>query len=302
MNDLVPETSDAVVGMMATFPRRFAIIRDVIATIAPQLDRLYVYVNETTDGFPDMTEFDNVVVLNGREHAGDLSANGKIYPLKYVRNCTVFTLDDDFRFPPDYVSKFREILAACENRCCVACHASILPPDPDWYFERTKTYISTAAQRGIGLATLAGSGTFAFHQSTLQVTPQDFMPDVMVDLLISLHAHAAGLPIFVVARETGWLENFQRTGMWEQLASGSLTHHTARARTHDWSFDNYAPLARAAIDIAVNDTGRLSLSDFDPALINALETGVPSGDWSLSRRTLERRGEYLQIIAPGNGT
>jgi hypothetical protein len=284
---------DAVVGSMATFPKRFGIIQSVIEALAPQLDRLYVYVNETTEGFPDLSHLGNIIVLDGREHVGNLSANGKIYPLKYMQDCTIFTLDDDFIFPPDYVAQNLAVLRRFKGQCAVTTHGSIFPMRTDWYYERTHIFMSTNAVRSLELCTLAGSGTFAFDQRVLKVNPDDFFAEIMVDLRLSLLARDAGLPIWVLPRTAGWLHFLKTEGLWDLFSAGKLTHHTAHARPRDFSFEVYRQIA---LD-AMSRVG-LEMDDLDLScdLRHGLHTGAVPAFWRESRISAMKRTAYMGIL------
>lgn len=72
-----------ITGGMATYPGRFDTLELVIKELLPQLDKLYVYVNDS-DTIPDCLINEKITPLLGKEHDGNLSATGKIYPLKYV--------------------------------------------------------------------------------------------------------------------------------------------------------------------------------------------------------------------------
>lgn len=284
----------AVVACMASYPARYGSLLSAVASIAPQVDRLFVYANETTEGLPDLSGLGDIVVLDGREHAGNLSANGKVYPLRFLSDCLVLTVDDDFVYPPDYVARLRETILASEGRCCVTVHGSIFPPSVQWYYERTVVLVSRRALPATQLVTLAGSGTFAFHQATLHCAFEDFLPDVMVDLRFSLLAREQGLPIWCVVRPEGWLAPMANEGLWEAMRTG-VTHHTTEARRHDWSFAHYRAIANRAL-AAAGDSGRAALR-LDPELAHGLETGTPPLLWRPGRSTYAARADYLRVLA-----
>ena len=285
----------AVVACMASYPARYGSLRQAVASIAPQVDRLFLYANGTTEGLPDLSGLGDVVVLDGREHAGDLSANGKVYPLRFLRDCLVLTVDDDIVYPPDYAARMRAVLEACDLRCCACVHGSILPPKVGWYYERTRMFAGPRALAATQLVSLAGSGTFAFHQATLRCAFEDFLPQVMVDLRLSLAAREQGLPIWCVARPEGWLAPMENEGLWEVMKAGLTHRHTAEARRHDWSFARFRAVARDALAGAGPD-GRAALG-LDPELAHALATGTPPLSWRPGLRTYAWRAEHLRLLA-----
>ncbi len=289
----VKNYENATIGSMATFPGRFSLIRPVIDSIATQLDHLYIYVNETVEGFPDLSHLNNVSVLDGRDHRGDLSASGKIYPLRYARDCIVLTLDDDFIYPDNYVSTYVALLDRFGGKCVVTTHGSIFPSRVDWYYERTKAYAAMHAVHKIKMCSLAGSGTMGFDQKTLHLDPETFMSEVMVDLRISILARAQGLPIWVVPRPLKWLEHIPSEGLWEVFGTGGLTHHTEFARGFDWSFDIYRSIANTAIAQAGLDLDDL---DLDSDLRNGLLTGNTPNDWKAGNTSMLKRIDYMDIL------
>lgn len=285
--------SGKVVGCMTTFPARFGLIKPVIESVAPQLDRFFIYVNETTSGFPDISEIENVIVLDGRDHLGDLSARGEMFPLRFINDCVVFTLDDDFIFPRDYVEKHLEILRAFNGRCAVTTHGSIFPDTVDWYYERTAFFVSRRAVNSLQLCSLAGSGTFAFDQRVFSPDPEEFMEQTMVDLKLSLLAAESGLPIWVVPRSENWLRFLETDGLFQEFGVGGLTNHTYHARDVDFSFSKYRNIALAAIDQEGVDIERLGL---DPELKHGLQTGERPSCWREAVRTFRSRNNYYRIL------
>ncbi len=290
MSDL--HAQGIIAGCMATFPARFPILISAVESVAPQLDRLYIYVNETMEGLPDLSCFPNVVALDGREHRGDLSANGKIYPLFFLSHCTILTLDDDIVYPPDYVARLTDVLDAFDRHCAVTVHGSILSPNPEWYYTRTRTYAFRQAVEQMRLCALAGSGTFAFHQSTLPVDPESFFASVMVDLRLSLLARDVELPIWVIPRTAEWLRSSNVTGLWEQYQA-QITHHTYVARRRDWSFKNFRAVARRRLAEAGPLPDHLRL---DPDLARGLATGQVPVDWRPGSVTYRTRSEFLDLL------
>ena len=204
-------------------------------------------------------------------------------------------MDDDFLYPPDYVRRVRRVLDAFANRCCVAVHASVLAPGLDWYYDRSKVFVSHRRLDRMQLANLAGSGTFAFHQSTLRCAVEDFLPDVMVDLRFSLLAREQRLPIWCPARPEGWLELIHPEGLW-QVMKRSVTHHTLEARRHDWSFAFYRELANDALRAAGLSPDDPALG-LDPALARGLATGAPPLAWRVGAKNLAARTEHLRVLA-----
>ncbi|MFQ6551591.1 hypothetical protein AAD018_004495 [Aestuariibius insulae] len=293
---------DSIVACMATYPDRFDVLERSARSISGQLDHLFIYVNETLDGFPDLTSLKNVTILNGAEHEGNISANGKVYPLNLLSNCLVFTIDDDFIYPSNYVSKIKFIFKICKNNCCVAVHGSILPPELEWYFDRTHVFAARDSLLRAELVNLAGSGTFAFHQSTLNTNFSDFQPDVQVDLIFSSLARQRGLPIWSPSRPKDWLIPLRPDGLMQDMKK-EVTYHTYEARKLDWSFSVYRDIATKALQKNGRPMSEIySDLNLSQALISALGTGRTPANWQTSRKNFLARRNYLRLLSPKGPT
>ncbi|MDA9224788.1 hypothetical protein N9P17_07790 [Tateyamaria sp.] len=287
-----PVIENATVGSIATFPARFKTIEKVVANIAPQVDWLFIYVNETMKGWPNLKSHKNITVLDGREYAGDLSANGKIFSLRFVKNCKIFIFDDDFIYPADYVEKNLNILNLFDGHCVVSTHGSNFPSKVDWYYDRTKIMMSKRATDFLNLCSLAGSGTICFDQRHLPVNPEEFLDRVWVDLKISLIARKNGLPIWVLPRSANWLQHIPMVGLYDQMSS-RMTHHTEYARDVDWSFAIYRDIANSALKRVCLPVEALQLSQ---ELTMALKTGNVPRDWLNGALSMKRRADYCKML------
>ena len=284
---------EQVVGCMTTFPGRFDILREVVHNIATQLDALLIYVNESVDGLPDLSDIPCVYIFDGKDHAGDLLANGKPYLLNFVEDCEVFMLDDDFIYPPDYVARHLALLRRMGGRCLTTTHGSVIPENSAWYYERNASLISHRAVNRLQMCNLAGSGTVCFDQKRLPVDIADLMQEVMVDLKLSLAARDAGLPIFVLPREDDWLTAILKAGLWERYSGSGLTHHTELTRRESWDFATHARNARAAMEAAQVTPAEIGL---DPATAHCLDHGGLPPLWQHNLASIRSRSRYLALL------
>lgn len=85
---------------MATFPPRAGVLMGAVASILPQLDRLFICLNGYEAVPPQLADHDRITaVIPDR----DLRAAGKFaFPVQ--PDDIVFTIDDDIVYPPDYVA------------------------------------------------------------------------------------------------------------------------------------------------------------------------------------------------------
>jgi len=84
---------------LATFPPRRALMLDVVARMAPQVDHLVVVLNEYDAVPEDLGGYTNVEPIIPPR---DLKDAGKFLP-QPGHSEPVFLIDDDIAYPPDYV-------------------------------------------------------------------------------------------------------------------------------------------------------------------------------------------------------
>ncbi|HMS94574.1 MAG TPA: hypothetical protein PKA03_05040 [Tabrizicola sp.] len=85
---------------LATFPPRAGILMEAIQSILPQVDRLCVCLNGYTRVPPELGDLQKVETLIPDR---DLKDAGK-FAFPVAADDLVFTIDDDIRYPKDYVS------------------------------------------------------------------------------------------------------------------------------------------------------------------------------------------------------
>lgn len=234
-----------IVASMASMAGRAGVLRRVVESILPQVDRLNVYLNGY-ERVPDCLLHRKVphVMLSG--NAGWRGPEAKwwfVDPTAYAMPPGVgeddihFTLDDDLIYPPDYV---RAMLACLERhpRSIIACHASVMvPPFEDYRRDR---YIFRWGD-GLGHdveAHIPGTGTACYRLGDLPVrVPGDFPYPKMVDPQIAVLAKAHGIEVWSPARPPGWLGYLrpprgstiyeQRTGRNKHEVENELLHSVA---------------------------------------------------------------------------
>lgn len=193
------------IGSMATMPSRAESFARVLPAVAPQVDRLYLYL----DGFPRVPDsvraFPNVVPLLAHEN-GDLHAAGRFLPLKFLQKRSVFVIfDDDIVYPPAYVAALVEGLAAFAGRAVVAYHGNVFrPPFQSYVKDRHCYHFSAALERETPVHAV-GAGTAAFDSGHLRFDSAAWPRVLSNDLLLAIEAVRRGLPQIALPRPKGWL-------------------------------------------------------------------------------------------------
>ena len=290
------DMTDKIVGSMATFPARFNILPKVIASIIDQVDYLFVYVNQS-DTLPDCLNHPKIYAFLGTEHAGDLSANGKVYALKYVQQSIFFTLDDDLIYPADYVDRMHATLQAFHYQVGVSIHASIFSPDLSWYYERSSFYGLRMSLSEHKLVTLIGSGGFCYHQKHLQCNWADFADEVRVDITYSALAKAQKIPLLCIQRPADWIQFYDLPGLWHQFGK-QLSHHTdyCCAQQH-WDFETHRTLVKDFFQRTFGyfDAELARQLAFDSDVTDAILHDTTPITWWRGVPSFRGRRDYLRI-------
>lgn len=113
-----------IVAGMATMPGRSHSAPRAIASLLPQVDRLWLLL----DGFdrvPDFARDPRITCQFGRDHGG-LKAEGKYLGLALDRDATVYvSADDDLLYPPGYVARMARLCRLLPGKVAAGCHGSV---------------------------------------------------------------------------------------------------------------------------------------------------------------------------------
>ncbi|MBK5945382.1 hypothetical protein CCR83_02695 [Rhodobacter veldkampii DSM 11550] len=198
-----PSLKQRRVGAMASFPARRESLRAVLAKILPQLDELRLYLNDY-DEIPDFAHDPKIRVTLGKDAEGDLRDNGKFHDLPIDDNSYIFTLDDDLKYPDDYVARMIHQIEMFGRACVVGVHGVIFPRDRFAQLDERKVFAFKKQFTG-HFVDLLGTGTAAWHSSIFRPSLDEFATKGQCDLWFAAAAAKCGVPFFSIARGQDWL-------------------------------------------------------------------------------------------------
>lgn len=216
---------------MATMPWRAATAPHAIASLLPQVDRLWLFLDRF-DALPPYAEHERIRVLRSQD-LGDLRANGKFLGVVLEdEHCTFFGVDDDVGYPVDYVATLESHIDRYRGRAVVGVHAAVLPSVVESYARDIKVLHRRADQARAEGVDILGSDSVAFRISTLRFDVRDW-PDVnMVDLSLAHTARQRSIPLVKIPRAANWmraLDENQDDSIWEGVLRDD-SRQTALAR------------------------------------------------------------------------
>lgn len=194
---------EAIAGM-ATMPSRSDTAPSAIASILPQVDHLYLFL----DGFAEVPLFaqdPKIRPLLSSQH-GDLKANGKFLGLAlHEKECLYFSLDDDIAYPDNYVSTMRASLKDYDYGAVVGVHASTMNQTIDSYLrDRVVVHRSRGVISDFQTDVL-GTCSTAFATQRLRFDVREWRHVNMVDLSFAQIACEREIPLVGLARTSNWL-------------------------------------------------------------------------------------------------
>lgn len=219
------------VGAMASFPPRKSSLQAAIASILPQLDELILYLNEY-DSAPDFTDHPKIRVYLGKHEEGDIRDNGKFYALPKEENAYIFTLDDDIIYPKNYVERMTRFIEMLGRTTVVGVHGVVFPAAKFTRLQQRTVYDFREEASG-HFVDLLGTGTTAWHNSTVRMSLEDFRTKGVCDLWFAAAALRQGVPLFSVPRERLWLREhrpFEKT-LYNEALSGPNRYFSIYNRT-----------------------------------------------------------------------
>ncbi len=222
----------SITAAMATYPGRRHIVPAVIDTLLPQVDRLFVYLNNYDD-VPDFIrqhpQRERIAFI--LDPASQKRAAAKFCWLDQMRGYHL-VCDDDILYPPDYASRMIDAIERWKRRAVVGVHGVVFDTNiEDARSSRRAVFKFPTSMPADTPVHFLGTGTVALHSDilgSLDVSRFQSYP-IANDEILAVSARKAGVPMICVARDADWLEPHPdvRFGIFEERAIDSDEHRKA---------------------------------------------------------------------------
>jgi hypothetical protein len=229
---------DMVYAFMATFPPRIEALKQAVASLLSQVDHLYIYLN----GYghvPDFLDDEGITALPARE-LEDLRDVGKIFHMEGAPEGYYFTVDDDINYPPDYCEAMIRTIEQYDREAVVGVHGVLFEQPFTRYFSKKRVvhHFRSRLEKD-DFVNLLGTGTTAFHSSTLQLDYR-LMPKGKLDIGLAVTARRAGVPLVAVARDDAWLKPIDPRedagiNLYEEFKNDDSEHNRLLKQVSDWT-------------------------------------------------------------------
>jgi len=190
---------------MATYPPRKKCLKEVIPNILPQCTKLFVFLNGYQD-VPKILVHPRINVIMGKD-VGDCGDIGKFYYVDQIKEY-YFTVDDDIIYPPDYSQKLVKAIDDHQRKAVLGVHGCVLNQKNMWNYYRSRSlthYRGKLTQERC--VHIIGTGTAAFHTSTIKISKDSFPKPNMADVWFGLEAQKQRVPFILIPRQMRWLND-----------------------------------------------------------------------------------------------
>lgn len=179
-----------ITANIATMPSRAASLPRAIQSLAPQVDRLRIYLNGFDQPPACLRLYDNIEFVLGE----DLGAAGKFYWTKQ-QNEVYFTADDDFVYPPTFVRDSLAALMRHGSRAVITLHGScVVLPCEDYVADRRVLRCMDELQEDRRVL-IGGTGVMCFRTDFVPISLAHFRFGNAADIEFSAFCFRRGIRI-----------------------------------------------------------------------------------------------------------
>lgn len=193
---------------IASIPEREQMLQRTIESLIYQVDKIYVYLNNYKS-IPEFLKNPKIIVCTN-ECNGDIGDAGKFYSfIGKLDNLNryIFLCDDDILYPGDYVYHMVNHIENNNRKAVIGLHGVLLEEKVKNYY-RDRKVISCLKTSVINkFCDILGTGALAFHASTVQVLPGDYIFEYrnMADIHFGISAQKQNVPMLCVKHSGDWL-------------------------------------------------------------------------------------------------
>lgn len=210
---------EMISASVASIPDRRQGLKQVVERVLPNVDQLYVYLNN----YPDRPGFlkHKKIRVNTSDDFGDLKDNGKAFIERGSGSGIHFMLDDDLLYPSSYFDYLIAKILQYGRRCVVGVHGTQINKNFKRYHDGNSrtTFSFSKALDNERHVHIVGTGTCAFDRNLIGFSVDNAPSTGMLDLWFATYALRRDIPMVCVSRKAGWLkeiESLQKNSLYSQ--------------------------------------------------------------------------------------
>jgi hypothetical protein len=184
-----------IYAALATIPEREEILRDVVASLSPQVDKLFIYLNGHESTPEWFSEIENLEYVHSRDH-GDHGDAGKFFWCANLDG-VFLTCDDDIIYPETYAMDMVGYLESLSYCAVVTLHGAVMPRGAIDYHRSKRYFPLQSNQLKSRQVHIGGTGCMAFHTSTIRPMIDWFPLSNMADIWMAQKCQDLKIPIMM---------------------------------------------------------------------------------------------------------
>lgn len=232
---------DPVIAGMATFPPRYEFAWQAISSIAVQVDKLHLLINDAGQAprwLSHLPENVQATTATGID-AGDLADAGKFWGAQQYENAFYLSCDDDIIYPPGYAAQLTRKIIEHGPRVACSYHGCRVP-DKDvrsYYSSQVhKVHWRKRASQDMPMHVL-GTGVMGVHLGHVDIPMDVFGNSPVADLYVSRYLDEQGIKRVALAHPEKWLKKIEAAGRGPEIHNVEpLDYAQAKiVNKHNWS-------------------------------------------------------------------
>lgn len=190
---------DSVFVGIASIPQRVNALKETIASIEDQVDKIGVFLDKYSEVPEFLLKNPKVTCKLSSEFDNDVGDAGKFFWVNQ-HDGFYFTCDDDLIYPVDYVERIKNKIIESMEPVVFGWHGSlILKPFNNYYDKNSRRVFSFGAPRPYDTPVhVLGTGCLGFHTSHIDVRFEDFSTPNMADIYFALLGQQQQVPFVVI--------------------------------------------------------------------------------------------------------
>jgi len=203
-----------IVAKMATFPARYDQCLIAVNSLLDQVDLVTVYCNQY-DSAPSYLNHRKIKPILGL----DIGDGGKLHGEQ--GSDYTFLVDDDLRYPANYVAKMKRAIDSYGGSRIIGAHAAILRKDPKNYFSDRSVWHFAAKINSTFPVNVLGTGTVAFSGDLVRLSEISPVMPNMLDVYFAVYCQSRGIGMSSIARPTNWIQQIPiKQSIWGSRGDG----------------------------------------------------------------------------------
>mmetsp|Transcript_4341 Transcript_4341/g.13130 ORF Transcript_4341/g.13130 Transcript_4341/m.13130 type:complete len:598 (-) Transcript_4341:382-2175(-) len=203
-----------VAATMASKWTRIRALQNAVYSLAPQVDRVYVYLNDYEFIPAYLLGLSWVNVVQSQDASGDIGDAGKFFWAGKLDVDYVFTADDDIIYPSDYVDRLSSFLDSYRPPVVAGLHGinfieSKLKPkmgQSKGYYASREVFMGFEAVAEPHDVNILGTGLVAYRPEDLKTLSVEFFKEPnMADVWLGVYAKLNKIPMVVMPHEDKYI-------------------------------------------------------------------------------------------------